>query len=249
MPVASAALVSIGWLISGSEARAVGVPDPTLSVLEITVNGGGDFPGDLYADFEWLDMYAISECGPCGEAYFDLFDPALGELVSVDIDYEGALWLDDVGRFYYDDVSWGLSAGYWGDGPGRRFGAGASGLVTTDGGWEAVDGSFSGAFSVRGDQLDAFVRRDRNLFGHADFSGISKVYFPTRESAYFALGGDYDMTIRYGYKPAIAPVPLPPAALLMLGGIGALFAATRRPDGWTRAKKRREQTRRSAPPV
>ena len=69
------------------------------------------------------------------------------------------------------------------------------------------------------------------------------MYFPTKESAYFTLGGDWGMMILYGYQPGIAHVPLPPAALLMLG---ALFAAARPPNGPAGAEGRREPTDQSA---
>lgn len=227
--IACMAIASLTWMVAGTEARAVSLPDPSLGVVEISFDGGGDFPGDLYADFDWLEMYAISECGPCGEAYFELFDPDLGNLVSVDVAYQGALWLDDVNRYYYGDMSLGLSAGSWGDGFGNSFRADISDLVTTDGGWEASDASFSGSFSVPADRLAAFVMRDSRSEGSVSFSGTPQVYFPTMESADFGfLGGDYSMTIRYAYEPVIAPVPLPPAALLMIGAFGALFAAARR---------------------
>ena len=227
--IACVAIATLTWMVAGTEARAISLPDPSLGVVEVSFGGGGDFPGDLYADFDWLDIYAISECGPCGEAHFDLFDPDLGNLVSVDVAYEGALWLDDVNRYYYSDMSLGLSAGSWGDGSGNFFRADISDLVTTDGGWEARDASFSGSFSVSAGRLGAFIKRDRRSEGHVSFSGTPQVYFPTIENADFGfLGGNYSMTIRYGYEPVIAPVPLPPAALLMFGAFGALFAATRR---------------------
>ena len=218
----------VATILGGGEAAALSVPDPATRVLEISISAGGDFPGDLYADFDWLDMYAISECGPCGDAKFDLFDPDLGELVSVDVAYEGELWLDGVNRFYYGDMSLVLGAGSWGDGPGSYFSADISDLVKTDGGWEASEANFSGSFSVPENQLDAFVMRERRPSGVVGFSGTPQVDFWTKESAYYALGGDYSMTIRYGYEPAVAPVPLPPAAALALGSLGALVAASRR---------------------
>lgn len=192
-----------------------------LTYQTVTTRGGSDFPENLYNDFPDEDIFAIAWCGPCGESDFDLFDGALGALRSVRITYDGYFWGDAYDYStgfggYYRDMSMSIEA--------NESYFHIKNLLTED--W--ADLGFSGEIVVSDASVPQFVNAGRGR-GYVDFSGRPQMYFATiEESGFGSMGASYTVTVEYGYEPVVAPVPLPPAALFLLGGLGALFAASRR---------------------
>jgi hypothetical protein len=216
-------------MVVGTEAVADTVPD-SLAYIEATTQASDDLAMDSspWVNEEWEpgDVHFVlgSDCMECVRASYDLFDPALGTLKSVTIEFDGFLWghPDPDAEIMYGNTEFGTWTQYnyydIRDVPHPP--------IAKD------DVPFEGVIHVPEASVIEFVASASSALAWSGFwDGAAEVWFFSEEMGEARAGATYQLTVRYGYEPVVAPVPLPPAALLMLGAFGALFATSRRRSG------------------